>query len=106
MSPANPVQTEELSIVFGCWNSTASALEMADILADWRVIEEGYYKDVLIFAAAHNDHPFTRSYPAMFAPPLISVDKQLFDDPMAFAYLQNEQIEFQAHSRGYLGPFA
>ena len=23
-------------IVFGCWNSTASALEMADILADWR----------------------------------------------------------------------
>src|SRR5262249_10879005 len=29
-----------------------------------RVIEEGYFKDVLIVAAAHNDHPFTRSYPA------------------------------------------
>jgi subtilisin len=71
-----------------------------------RVIEEGYYKDVLIFAAAHNDHPFTRSYPALFGPPLISVDKRLFADPLQFAYELHEQIEFQAHSRGYLGPFA
>jgi subtilisin len=71
-----------------------------------RAIEEGYYKDVLIFAAAHNEHPLTRSYPAMFAPPLISVDKKLFDDPLQFAYQLREQIEFQAHGRGYLGPFA
>jgi hypothetical protein len=71
-----------------------------------RAIEEGYYKDVLIFAAAHNEHPFTRSYPALFAPPLISVDKQLFDDPLQFAYQLRDQIEFQAHARGYLGPFA
>jgi subtilisin family serine protease len=71
-----------------------------------RVIEEGYFKDVLIVAAAHNDHPFTRSYPAMFAPPLLSVDKRLFDDPLEFAYAQRDQIEFQAHGRGYLGPFA
>jgi len=71
-----------------------------------RAIEDAYFKDVLVFAAAHNDHPITRSYPAHFAPPLISVDKNLFADPMQFAYLLHEQIEFQAHGRGYLGPFA
>jgi len=71
-----------------------------------RAIEEGYYKDVLIFAAAHNEHPLTRSYPAAFAPPLISVDKGLFDDPLQFAYKLRDTVEFQAHGRGYLGPFA
>ena len=71
-----------------------------------KAIEEGYYKDVLIFAAAHNEHPITRSYPAAFAPPLISVDKGLFDDPLQFAYQLRETVEFQAHGRGYLGPFA
>jgi subtilisin len=71
-----------------------------------RAVEEGYYKDVLIFAAAHNEHPLTRSYPAVFAPPLISVDKAIFDDPLQFAYQLREQVEFQAHGRGYLGPFA
>jgi subtilisin len=71
-----------------------------------RAIEEGYYKDVLIFAAAHNDHPIMRSYPAAFSPPLISVDKGLFDDPLGFAYQLRDTVEFQAHGRGYLGPFA
>ena len=71
-----------------------------------RVIEEGYFKDVLIVAAAHNDHPFTRSFPALFAPPILSVDKRLFVDPLHFAYEPRDQIEFQAHGRGYLGPFA
>jgi subtilisin len=71
-----------------------------------RAIEEGYYKDVLIFAAAHNEHPLTRSYPAAFAPQLLSVDKHLFADPLHFAYQLRDQIEFQAHGRGYLGPFA
>ncbi len=71
-----------------------------------RAIEEAYFRDVLVFAAAHNEHPLTRSYPAAFAPPLISVDKGLFDDPLRFAYKLTEQVEFQAHSRGYLGPFA
>jgi subtilisin family serine protease len=71
-----------------------------------RAIEEAYFRDVLIFAAAHNEHPLTRSYPAAFAPPLISVDKGVFSDPLEFAYNLHEQIEFQAHSRGYFGPFA
>jgi hypothetical protein len=71
-----------------------------------RAIEQGYYKDVLIFAAAHNEHPLTRSFPSVFAPALISVDKQSFRDPLHFAYQLREQIEFQAHARGQLGPFA
>ncbi|HEY3787526.1 MAG TPA: S8 family serine peptidase [Urbifossiella sp.] len=71
-----------------------------------QAIEEAYFRDVLVFAAAHNDHPLTRSYPAAFAPPLISVDKALFDDPLGFAYKLREHVEFQAHGKGYLGPFA
>lgn len=71
-----------------------------------RAIEDAYFRDVLVFAAAHNEHPFTRSYPAVFAPPLVSVDKGPFADPLGFAYQLRDQIEFQAYSRGYLGPFA
>jgi hypothetical protein len=71
-----------------------------------RTVEEAYYRDVLVIAAAHNEHPLTRSYPAVFAPPLLSVDKALFTDPLHFAYHLREQVEFQAHGRGYLGPFA
>jgi subtilisin len=71
-----------------------------------RAIEEAYFRDVLVFAAANNDHPITKSFPAVFSTPLISVDKGLFDDPLNFAYQLRDQIEFQAHSRGYLGPFA
>jgi subtilisin len=71
-----------------------------------RVIEECYHKDVLVIAAAHNEHPLTRSYPAAFAPPLLSVDKKLFTDALRFAYEPHGQIEFAAHGRGYLGPFA
>jgi hypothetical protein len=71
-----------------------------------RTIEEAYYRDILVIAAAHNDHPLTRSYPAAFAPPLLSVDKGQFSDPLDFAYLLREQVEFQAYGKGYLGPFA
>lgn len=71
-----------------------------------RAVEECYHKDVLVVAAAHNDHPLTRSYPAAFAPPLLSVDKRLFADPLQFAYAPRAEAEFAAHGRGYLGPFA
>jgi hypothetical protein len=57
-------------------------------------------------AAAHNDHPLTRSYPSAFAPPLLSVDKAIFENPLEVRYEPHERIEFQAHGRGYLGPFA
>jgi len=71
-----------------------------------RIIEEAYHRDILVVAAASNDHPLTRSYPAVFAPPLFSVDRGLFADPLTFAYRPSGHIEFQAHARGYLGPFA
>jgi subtilisin len=71
-----------------------------------RAIEEAYFRDVLVFAAAHNEHPITRSFPAAFATPLISVDKGVFADPLQFAYRLHDHVEFQAHGRGYLGPFA
>jgi hypothetical protein len=71
-----------------------------------RAVEYAYFQDVLVFAAAHNEHPLTRSYPAAFAPPLISVDKALFADPLEFAYQLRERVEFQAHGKGYFGPFA
>lgn len=71
-----------------------------------RTIEEAYYRDVLIVAAASNDHPITRSYPAAFAPPLLSVDKGPFTAPTGFSYRLHEQVEFQARGQGYLGPFA
>jgi subtilisin len=71
-----------------------------------RAIEDCYHNDVLVIAAAHNEHPATRSYPAAFAPPLLSVDKRLFADPLQFAYDPHGQVEFTAHGRGYLGPFA
>src|SRR5205823_2547010 len=58
-----------------------------------RAIEEAYFKDVLVFAAAHNDHPLTRSYPSLFAPPLLSVDKHLFADALQFAYALHDQVE-------------
>jgi hypothetical protein len=71
-----------------------------------RLVEECYFRDVVIVAAAHNDHPFTRSYPALFAPPLLSVDKALFDDPLAVGFGPRDQVEFQAHARAYWGPFS
>ncbi len=71
-----------------------------------RAIDEAYYRDVLIFAAAHNEHPIVHSYPAMFSPELISVDKAIFENEWQFAYELREHIEFQAYARGYLGPFS
>jgi subtilisin len=72
----------------------------------YRAIEEAYFAGVTVIAAANNDHPFAVSYPAAFGPPLIGVDKGLFADPLAFAYELRDKIEFQAHGRGDLGPFA
>ncbi len=71
-----------------------------------RAVQDAYARDVLIVAAAHNDHPLVRSYPALFASALLSVDKELFADPLRVLYRLREYVEFQAHGRGYIGPFA
>jgi subtilisin family serine protease len=72
----------------------------------YSTIEEAYFRGIIVVAASHNDHPLVRSYPALFAPPLLSVNKSLFDDPLRLDYALDEHIEFLAHGRGYLGPFA
>jgi subtilisin family serine protease len=71
-----------------------------------RAVEEAYDRNVLVVAAAHNDHPLIRSYPAVFASTLLTVDKELLADPLQVIYRMYEGIEFQAHGRGYVGPFA
>ncbi len=72
----------------------------------YRAIQEAYFRGIIVVAATHNEHPLVRSYPSLFAPPLISVNKGLFDDPLTLRYALDEHVEFQAHGRGYLGPFA
>ncbi|MEZ6140060.1 MAG: S8 family serine peptidase [Zavarzinella sp.] len=71
-----------------------------------RLIERAYYQGISVFAAAHNEHPLVKSYPAVFGTALISVDKGLFPTPLQFGYNVGDTIEFRAHGRGYLGPFS
>ncbi len=70
-----------------------------------RTIEECYHRQIIIVAAAHNDHPTTRSYPAVFSPPLLSVERGVALEEDQFAYVAHEGIEFAAVGRGYFGPF-
>lgn len=71
-----------------------------------QAIDDAYRQDVLVIAAAHNDHPITRSVPSSFTSAVFSVDKALFDDELLCKYSAREQVEFLAHGRGYLGPFS
>ncbi len=97
-------QCKIINLSLGVSESQLAALPRRQRLQ--RAIEDAYYHDVIVFAAAHNDHPLEQSYPAAFAPPLLSVDKGNFPDAYQFAYELNHGIEFRAHARGYLGPFA
>ncbi len=70
-----------------------------------RAIEDCYHRGVIVVAAAHNDHPETKSYPAVYSPPLISVERKLGLQEDEVCYVAHDQIEFAAAGRGYLGPF-
>jgi subtilisin len=72
----------------------------------WRAVEEAYHGGVLVVAAAHGDHPLTRGYPALFAPPLVSVTKSPAAPPTGLDYVAGDRVEFAAHGRGYFGPFS
>jgi len=61
-----------------------------------RVIEECYHRDVTVVAAAHNDHPASRSFPAVLGPPLIGVTKGPWHDALMLRYRPQERVEFQA----------
>lgn len=99
-----PGRANVINLSLGIAERTLQNVPKRQALA--RAIDEAYYANVTVVAAANNDHPFSISYPAAFGPPLVGVDKAVFDDPLAFAYDVREKIEFAAHGRGDLGPFA
>lgn len=61
-----------------------------------RVMEECYHRDVIAVAAAHNDHPHFRSFPALLGAPLIGVTKGPWHEEMKIRYQPCERVEFQA----------
>jgi hypothetical protein len=71
-----------------------------------QAVQHCYHRDAILVAAAHNDHPLVLSFPAIITPPLLSVRKADFHDPLQFQYAPDTFTEFLAHSRAYLGPFA
>ena len=61
-----------------------------------RVIEDCYHRDVTVVAAAHNDHPHYRSFPALLGAPLIGVCKGPWHQEVKIQYQPCERVEFQA----------
>ena len=61
-----------------------------------RIIEDCYHRDVTVVAAAHNDHPHYRSFPALLGAPLIGVCKGPWHEEMQLRYCPLERVEFQA----------
>jgi hypothetical protein len=61
-----------------------------------RVMEDCYHRDVIVVAAAHNDHPACRSFPALLGAPLIGVTKGPWHDELQLRYCPQERVEFQA----------
>jgi hypothetical protein len=67
-------------------------------------LEDAYRNDVLVFAAGNNDHPLTRSFPAVFESSLFSVNKKLLDGMLKFKYFPRAGLEFLGHGYADLAP--
>lgn len=63
-----------------------------------RIIDECYHRDVVVVAAAHNDHPHYLSFPALLGAPLIGVCQGPWHDDMHVEYQPCEHVEFRATS--------
>jgi len=63
-----------------------------------RIIEECYHWDVVVVAAAHNDHPHYRSFPALLGAPLIGVCQGPWHEELRIQYQPCERVEFRATS--------
>lgn len=61
-----------------------------------RVIEDCYHRDVTVVAAAHNDHPHYRSFPALLGAPLIGVCQGPWHQELKVRYQPCDRVEFQA----------
>jgi len=67
-------------------------------------LEDAYRNDVLVFAAGHNDHPLTRSFPAVFESSLFSVNKKSLEGMLKFKYFPQAGLEFLGHGHADLAP--
>lgn len=67
-------------------------------------LEDAYRNDVLVFAAGNNDHPLTRSFPAVFESSLFSVNKKSLDGMLKFKYFPQAGLEFLGHGYADLAP--
>jgi subtilisin len=63
-----------------------------------RIIEECYHRHVTVVAAAHNDHPQYRSFPALLGAPLIGVCQGPWQEELRVEYQPCERVEFRATS--------
>ncbi len=61
-----------------------------------RIIEECYHSNIVVVAAAHNDHPQYRSFPAVIGAPLIGVQKGPWHADVVIRYNPRERVEFEA----------
>jgi hypothetical protein len=61
-----------------------------------RIIEDCYHRNVVAIAAAHNEHPLSKSFPAVLGAPLIGVQKGPWHDDLVVRYQPEERVEFQA----------
>jgi subtilisin family serine protease len=86
--------------------SEGQLIQVPRRLALQRLMEEAYFRDVMVVAAAGNDHPLTRSYPAAFGPPVFGVDRHDGTDPRDIRYAPRERIEFTAPGRARFGALA
>lgn len=62
-----------------------------------------YRAGIVVIASAHNAHPVLQSAPADNPPPLVSVAKGLFEDPLHLEYHPGDTAEFRARGLGYWG---
>ncbi len=67
-------------------------------------LEDAYRNDVMVFAAGHNDHPLSRSFPAVFESSLFSVNKKQLEGMLKFKYFPELGLEFLGHGYGDLAP--
>jgi len=82
----------------------AQLIQVPRRLALQRIVEEAYFREVMIVAAAGNDEPIGRNYPAAFGPSLFGVALHTGSDPGDIRYRPGERIEFAAPGRGGHGP--
>lgn len=62
-----------------------------------------YRAGIILVAAAHNAHPVLKSAPADSPPPLVSVTKGDFEDPLGITYHPGDAAEFATRASGYWG---